>query len=1536
MLFALLPLAVISQLQISHTNVRLPFRLEDSPAKPTATIEIEKSNARCRSLDTSVVTVNATRGRNGNTLCHLSIEITQQEPVSAEVEVIWGDETLSVPVYVSTIESIEIKTITRNLYMSSINNFKVEAKDEVGNVFTCLDGLDVEWGFENQTMFTVMNVHDTPFKQRYADGLPPDHIIVKPIEQGQSKLRATLPQWGRSCEVLLKVSRAIVFSPKEYYLMKGAETRLRLYNAQLGASNQILSVVKPEDEIFVAEQRDLEMTVEKPEIARVDEYGNVRALDLGESKVQVKNTVVTGYQAHALVKVVPPTEGKWDEQWIKVKDSLPDDPAGPYSPVTSTIVVTSRNRPVVMPEHITWVLSDEWKELGTHLVAATLPEYPDLRVLGKVHTCKRPYFERELVSIPLGHNGYETVLKDGSGFFKYTVSDPSVCELRGNKIYTKGIGEATIIAEDLKLPGYKAEMKVVIAELQNIDFRVTQKELYIGDKVHYEFVATYVNAQGSVVSFDYVETSGVVVGDPSIIGHDLIGRKQGFTTVKFKIADKESDVIHMNVFPRLQVQSPIHGTSRRRLPLNRRGGPVKWNDGSGQTSEITCEGTKVTVHPNDEVEFHEDYDGECSLIVQNERTASNQNPIRAEAKFKVINRAIARLGLVLHDPNSINDCNFVPRVGDLDVLFEHVSIPQRHTLVGKLYAYGTDGKNLGEYTSPTCVIRVRTASGQEQDFDGSVVVGEDMSITVIEEGLPDFIVHVDSIPPHGLKGGDDSIVLYEKEKSATHKEIIGGSGNFTIRGDYAEIEDRTIKIFPLSEISVRTITVIDRCIPENSINLSVNTESAASLTIVGPTVGVVGQTLEFETVLTSPSGQHISEKSFRLVRWTSKPEILKTEDNVHWTMVALEPGRYDLEITADDILATHTVKIFDRMTFEEDLIYMYVNEKRILHVVGGPDNPKDIEYVSNDTSIVRIDDGTHMVAVHPGFAEITAHVPSNPAIKPTTLRVRVLEARALLLEVSTQTPYVDSYVHIVARIETDIGIREATSVAWEVDGNNQWEKLYDSSLMVKGAKEGYVIVTASTWQQLTNTTTIYFDYKLNVLTPRTILLPVGTSYVVTVEDDLPVDVTCPTNGVKIEGNTIHAQQEGEYVVIVKYKQQWSVIGVTVSKPNLLYLNSLAAATVKPRLLDVDGQEYSTKNGTTIVFDHNYDSVVAVDEYSFEVPEYLTTPEKITCTVSVPERFSLSHSALLFPQKLIHPQHPTIQRGASVEFKCYAKQQNWYSMNQRVASVSDSGVVTAIKAGRSIIRCTDEIETPVTVVDFEEVNLDYVEPGRYRIRPQFSLHEINSDTMKYVDDLRYTCSWQAEECGSVTHEIVNGTHFCRLSYYDHRLCPEHSLLEVTAESANAGLNLKGSCEVVHVPSPFGVRSEFSISVSNRHPENHVIVDPLPEEILYQISPGLRMNMTKSDDDRTIVRIIAAPSFSKGTVILEHKPTGERVRIHVVRDRWIWTTNELRTFKKLTAPMLFLSVFVTLAAGLYFAYLVGGRNLLPINSPYAQHK
>ena len=314
MLLLVLPLAALSQLQVSHTNVRLPFRIEGSASKPRVGLEVEKPNAICKSSDPSVITVNTTKGRNGNTLCYVYVESTSQDPLSAEIEVSWQSETLVVPVYVSKIESIEIKTITRNLYMSSINDFQVEARDDIGNIFTGLDGVDVQWSFANQSMFVVMNVSETPFKQKYADGLPPEHIIVKPIDQGSSKMKARVPEWDREIEVELKVSRAIVFSPKEYLLMKGAVARLRLYNAQLGASNQILPYVKQEDEIFVAEQPDLEMTVERREIASVDEYGKVQARELGESKVHVRNTVVTGYQAQAWVKVVPPTEGTWPDQ----------------------------------------------------------------------------------------------------------------------------------------------------------------------------------------------------------------------------------------------------------------------------------------------------------------------------------------------------------------------------------------------------------------------------------------------------------------------------------------------------------------------------------------------------------------------------------------------------------------------------------------------------------------------------------------------------------------------------------------------------------------------------------------------------------------------------------------------------------------------------------------------------------------------------------------------------------------------------------------------------------------------------------------------------------------------------------------------------------------------------------------------------------------------------------------------------------------------------------------------------------------------
>jgi hypothetical protein len=259
----------------------------------------------------------------------------------------------------------------------------------------------------------------------------------------------------------------------------------------------------------------------------------------------------------------------------------------------------------------------------------------------------------------------------------------------------------------------------------------------------------------------------------------------------------------------------------------------------------------------------------------------------------------------------------------------------------------------------------------------------------------------------------------------------------------------------------------------------------------------------------------------------------------------------------------------------------------------------------------------------------------------------------------------------------------------------------------------------------------------------------------------------------------------------------------------------------------------------------------------------------------------------------------------------------------------------MKSGRSVIRCTDDIETQVQVVEFEGVSLKQNEELSYLIQPKFSVHDIEREKLKYVDDLTYRCTWDAPLCGSVSHEEVNGSHFCSLKLYDHRLCDERSILTVNVDSVRADLHLMGSTEVIHRKLPFGVPTKFTLSVNNDRSRVEFAVDVDAKDIFSQVTSGLSITFGDSSDGKTLIILGATSQFKKGWVLLEDKSSGERVNITVLRDRWRWSSVYLsRDFRKYDDPLFYFSVLCTLVFGGYIAYRLGAGGLLPPLSPYGQ--
>ncbi|KAH0789760.1 putative nuclear pore protein [Histomonas meleagridis] len=1528
----------LCELKASDPVIRLPFRDPQSDMKPNYTISFNKPNVHFKVRDKEYIQL-VPHGDGVNTSLNIIVEHAGPLRVATYITATWGKEEINIEVYIDEIARVSIKSISTLLYLSSYYKFSLIGYDKFDNTFSSLEGVEISWDPKgSKDSFNIVGYQLTTFtKKREYNSLK--YLFIQPKETDDVVLTASIKN-GPSAKKVLHLFRPIIFHPDEYYLLPGSTTDLQLCNAIVNSQGQIVQQCEPENIIDLSTVKDIKIINSNTTVSSVTPYGHVTALKKGRSTIYAKDTDMDFREASANIHVSHPATGKWPEQWIKMKPKKwPTDDPGPYEPTTDTITLyNKRGIQLISNGNPNWELVGDYESEGSHTVTAHLREY-DFSVASTVHTCKKPKIKPSKVKIPLHHDNYQIFVKHGSGYFDYKVKNTSVLTLTpDHRIITKAIGKTKIVVYDQKIPDFKAKAKIYIRELSQVIIDLPYREFYVGDKIVSNISATYVGKDGEMKKFDYVQESSVFVEDESIVDRNLICQSVGFSTVQFSVGNVRSEKVMVSVIDKLNVRSPITGTSLKWLNLNRNGGPNLWPDGTTQYSELKCgEATPILNNEGNMIMFKEDYDGECILSVQNERSEHNPHPILAQKTFKVISKAITHLGLFVIDPNTISpkECGFVTNEKSESYLTS-VTIPVNHTLQGYLYAYGKDDEELGPFDDPALEIKAIGKSGKEYQISlNEFQVYEDMTITISEPEIPNYVFNIHVIYPHYLSEDELPFVLYNKEKNPINSQIIEGSGNFQIIGNNVNLNgERELIIYPNSETK-RTIQINDICIPENQFKFDVYTEAIGSLTIEGPRYGVIGQRIQLKTILLSVNSQPITPKSFDLITWACKPDNLTKVDKNHWEIVPQKPGRINIEIWADDIRSTHDIDIYSNMIFPTDFIKTFVNDKTILKVIGGPDNTSQILFISNDTNVVEIKDENIAISLRPGNATIKAIVPEKPEMGTCELRIRVLEAKELILEMSTYTPYVDSYVKIIPLIDTDDGIVSARSVSWNVDGNDKWEKLYDNSLMIQGEKEGYVIITALTPHSVSKTIKIYFDYKLELNMPNHLLLPIGAHYDIKVQNNLPVNYSIQT----IEGSDVATVNDdglltinsiGRFVIIIKYKQQWRAVSVTASIPSSLYLQSQASSTLYPRLLDIDGQEYTGKKNIDIKPNVTYPYLISGGSYAFTIPSDVTTTSYVAFNASYQSEFNLMDTSLLFPYKLIHPQNPTIQRGATIQFICHSKQQYWRSLNERVATVTDGGYVYAVKSGKSIIQCSPDIDTPIRVVDFEAVSLEKVSKTLYKIVSQLSDNDVDPSTLQYSDDMSYLCQWDATECGSVKHITMNNSHYCLINFYDRRLCPLHSNLQVLVESPKASLKLKGVIDYKYKYDLFGIPSTFNVSLTDKEPFVDFKINPSIDEIYLEVPKGI----VRTFRDNHTIRITALKEFTgPGFVVLEHKEKGERVRITVVRGKSRWSSIYLDTRNVfLSKFLLYASVFITFVFISFYVYKLGAGELNFNYTPY----
>lgn len=1560
---------IFSKLKVSETSVRLPNKSPYESTTPYAIITCYAPNVNFDTKNAGILQINTVPSDSRTTKLNISVIYDGSESFDEVILKTHDGQSANIQVFISPIDEIKIEAIAERLHVDSYYRFKLKGYSN-GCVFTSLNGTALEWGSsddKDHLPFITPLFETTPFKAEY-EQLPNYITVIKPIKEAETDLTCKLSHRPNVKQAThrLHLFNPIVFVPETLYMIQGSKIKL---NISYGCDDPNMhTIAKKGGEIDFSNNEKVKkyrFESSKSAVAEVDEYtAVVSALTVGQTTITVKDTSNPIVAAQVNIYVQNPNSGEWEEQWIKPQSENKGNNKGPFEPDYTTMKLFYNKQRLITPDTYKPTLSDEWKQPGTHKITATFPD-TDFTLSEVAHTCPSPKINPSSVLLPLDTKHYVFVIRGGSGDFnleydtqKLKVSRKPVSRFEGDDgyMYTNysievlSEGQSTIEVSDLHFEDYHTQLSVTAAKLTSLELILNETEIYLDDNVEgYEIIGKDIHNH----QFDAIENFRIDSSDRSIINSNLRGVGIGFTQLQAISGDIQSPKKWISVYKHLDVLT-VSGLPKISTKFVWSNGPLQWGDKEPSVS-VTCKGIVPRLSDDyQNITFDNLYSGDCQLRVANPKTANNTNPRPDTFTFGVTTRDINYVLLHATDPDAVTvpSCNVLrSEIQETEVPASNertVYIPYNHLINLEMYAYSDQNERLCLYNVEGTQIMVNDGHSTTP-YTQPFRVHNDLSVTATVDSVRVISLKVIVIHPIEIDI-PTPIVLYNKNKDGIDINILKGSQQFSVIGDPRldiKTSENVIHSYPSSKVNPsRTVTINDICVSDGSYSFEIHTESIANVNVSGPTTGSVNTQLQYEISLIGSDGNRISPESLQQVNWKIiSPENHEfNKDTGILTFTPTKAGIEEIHVVADDIRGSLPVQIYDKMQFALSNQTLLVGDRKFLKLNGNPGLSK-IVIESSDPEIITIEDGQVAVCKAPGVVQVTARFKDDNNIEPTYATIRVLRALDLLLTVDVKENtnlFVGSYAHVIPHIQTDSSDPEfkfipATTVTWNIKGNNNWEKLYDNSIIIQGDKEGAVTVKGSIPQKFTKTVTIDFDERLKLLTPEHVKIPIGSTFDIKVVNNLPVKYQLnklegDSGNFVDENNTLHAKAKGRFILIVTYKQQWQAVPVTITEPVKLFLQSEAAQVLKPRVLDPDYQEYTPFNGGKVTFNTTYTYVNYDGQYSFSASATNNDPILIQSNCSIEPSWQVTHYALLFPRNRIHPTSPIIQKGAKLQLICQAPKPQFRSLTPQVASVTSSGLVTANSEGRAIIYCTDDIETRVTVVTFESVSLLKVNETSYRIHIHYAPPNVAGMSLNLAEDMTYKCSWDADECGYSEMVEENGQRYCRLNKYAKKYCPEHSVLEVNVQSIDTDLNLSSFSDVYIKSESFDMTSTVTIQITKGQRRSHFDVGPsITDNITYSCPEKMRLH--PKPNSKSIYILDFDEDFEKGTVVFEDQYRGERLKLHIRSGSTSWSTRYLYlSHEKFDNLIFFVSMVLTIGMAIFVYLNLRPSQRLPPFSPY----
>ena len=1522
----------LSAFKVSDITVRMPFRLP-AHQPPKYVLTAFDSNVKWECSDPTKVRI-IENPRDHTRRSSITIEILHQGPHNEAVTITAKskEETVAIPVYIDKIKSVEITTKSRTIFRGyQVTPYGITCFDEAGNTFSTIDSYNVTWNYDAKQIRSVP-LNETDLFTKYKDGLPASEILIQGLEVGRKSLTATVNNEITSNVIEIDVVEPIHLVPPTKFMLPGAHFNVKLCTRNAFYQKNPDSDSTCETKLKIPDKKYTFYSVNET-VATVEQNGRITAHVLGRTDIKVNDEVMPLNRVQMSVEVINPISIYIPDQYILVGQKPSFDQAVFKDYFGSPILEK--------PDHIDWEYNKDYEKVGTHTITA---EAFNTKTQFIVHTCEPLAFNPSEVTLPVRHNGYKPHLTGGSGYITFHGSNETVfsySEIFGT-IKAGEEGVATLTVHDEKL-NIEATLFVNVEEMVNPYFTFPDREFASGENITYSFKTTTRSGR----PFTYLEEYTVTSNDQAVVRdnhNELVAVEQGFANITCTITGYSQTVL-IGVFQHVEIQTIVTVNTNEPYDLSKQYGPLQWPESDKPVSSVQCGSARATIINDSILILRDKYKGQCTFTVQNPKSRLNPNPRIDSKEFQIQAEKIVNLAIAIEDHQSLNnpESGLIPsRVNETEALkLTTVRVPSVHRVFYNVYAFSFDEKleSLGLYQHP----QMKILDQNNESFVNGSYITEPTTLTL----YPPPTVEMEPksiyiIPIHNIST-TNFVSIYLYADHGTDIPITNGTGHYVTSGTDVTLNDNILTVYPAQTISdmTRYVIVQDEYIPEYQAKIMVLTEEPAKLEIDGEDYTIIGSIVEFTVHVYSQKGNEIQADS---LNFTTETDGLNQTAPNKWKYHAKYVEQVNIIISTQGATGTRKLNVLDQIKYSPDHLVLFEGETVVPTLIGGGAN-EVLEHEYSNISVANIVDGL-LRAVKPGTTVITTTAPNMPRLGKATLVVRVLEIRSIKVLRFPDQPYVDSYIHLTPVLETDDGDQPPRSASWTIRGSNTWEKLYDNSLMIRADRPGKVYAEVSAHNR-NHTVIIDVDPRLQFRSPSKLSIPIGGNYTLQLVQPIEnVEYTIttlsgPQSGLVVDSNGfIQTAAVGEYVVVARFKSQ--VVGtlVKVSIPAAVFLQSEGTSSVRPILLDIDGQEYSSHNGVLFTFNITNQYVSESGKYAFIIdsPTYLSVVANNTY-------FSV-YNVTLLSDTLISPQSPIVIKGVETEFICAAKRPLWMSANPFAVSITQEGVAKAERRGRATIFCTDDISTPLTVTEIQALEIqERQEMHEYSINPIFAGGKFDPRQVVYPKDLQVTCRWNAPDCGRVyasSSSTLNDTS-CIIELYKARRCPSLITLEAIASSRIANMSYLSTLYQIHYDSDiWGVPSEINATVSKRDPK--VVVPLLPKENEVRIISGvvgLRTAFTPKGFEITA----DFNSFKgRGTIKLEYtgnkdspdeslrKYIGEQIQINVFESNRSGIDYGDGKKPFLDRLLFNISIILTCIFGFYAAYMLGQSGNLPPLSPY----